>query len=173
MRTQAILLVRDTVVVLGLRPTEGEPCFIHSAAISTNHVLWSQEAQLAFWRRSCDLLVVHLDSYAQALLSNLQRFQELGDKSGAGIIRDSCINCLAHLAILCENLCQMDPTLRTELNTLCDSALERLSERAQDMRTGEYTRLDLLLGVCHLMTAGSTADNECSIDIFEKGVRGL
>lgn len=36
---------------------------------------------------------------------------------------------------------------RGELYTLCDSALERLSELTQDMRAEEYTRLDLLLGV--------------------------
>lgn len=151
MRTQAILLVRDTVVVLGLRPTEGENRFIHSAAPAVNHVLRSQEIQLDFWRRSCGHLVTHLDSYARTLLSNLQRFQGLGDKSGAWIIRGSCINCLAHLAVLCENLCQMEPAPRTELLSLCDSALERLSELTKNMHTEEYTRLDLLFGVCVIL----------------------
>ena len=91
--------------------------------------------------------MTYLDSYSQNLLFNLQRFQEFGDKSGAGIIRSSGIDCLAHLAVLCETLHQMDPAQR-EPDTLCESALERLSELTQDMRTEEYTRLDLMLGVC-------------------------
>jgi hypothetical protein len=87
-----------------------------------------------------------LDSHSQTLLFNLRRFQELGDKSGAGIIRSSCVNCLAHLAVLCDALGRIEPT-RTQLDALCDSSLERLSELARDTHTEEYTRLDLLLGV--------------------------
>ena len=82
------------------------------------------------------------------MLSNLQRFQGLGDISGAGIIRSCCINSLAHLAVLCETLRQMGPAPQTELDTLCDSILERLGELTESMRMEEYTRLDLLLGVC-------------------------
>lgn len=94
--------------------------------------------------------MVHLDDHSQTLLLNLQKFQELRDDSGAGIIRNSCVNCLAHLAILCDTLrvhYQMEPTQR-ELDTLCESALGMLSKLAQDMHGEEYTRLDLLLGVC-------------------------
>ena len=94
--------------------------------------------------------MAYLDSHSQTLLSNLQRFQELGDKSGAGIIRSSCIDCLAHLAVLCEALHQMESVQR-ELDILCESALERLSELTQSMRTEEYTRLDLMLGVCAIL----------------------
>ena len=148
MRTQAILLVRDTVVILNPRPTEGKHHLIHSTALAVNCIPRSKDAQFDIWKQSCDQLVLHLDSYAQTLLFNLQRFQELGDKSGAWIIRSCCVNCFAHLAVLCETLYHMNPTPRTELSTLCDSALERLSELAQDIRTEEYTRLDLLLGVC-------------------------
>ena len=104
------------------------------------------EVQLGIWMQSCDRLVFLLDNYSQTLLSNLQRFQELGDKSGAGIIRSSCINCLAHLAVLCETLVQIEAT-RTQLNTLCDLSLEQLCELTRDMRMEEFTRLDLLLGV--------------------------
>ena len=91
--------------------------------------------------------MTHLDSYSQTLLFNLQRFQEIGSKSSAGIIRGSCVNCFAHLAALCETLHRMEPA-RRGLDTLCDSALERLSELANDMHAEEYTRLDLLLRVC-------------------------
>jgi len=147
MRTQTILLVRDTVIVLNLRPTEGEQRFIRPTVLAVNCVLWSQEIQLDFWIRSCDHLVAQLDSYARNLLLNLRRFRELGDNGGAGIIRSCCVNGLAHLAVLCGTLRRMGPVPGTELDTLCDSALERLSGVTRDMRTEEYTRLDLLLGV--------------------------
>ena len=75
-----------------------------------------------------------LDDYSQTLLSNLQRFQELGDISGAGMIGASCINCLAHLAVLCETLGKIEPTSQMELDTLCDSTLERLGALARDTR---------------------------------------
>ena len=91
--------------------------------------------------------MTYLDNYSQTLLLNLQRFRELSDECGAGIIRSSCINSLAHLAVLCETLYQMEPAKR-ELDTLCELALKRLSGLTQDMRTEEYTRLDLVLGVC-------------------------
>jgi len=42
----------------------------------------------------------------------------------------------------------MGPAPQTELDTLCDSTLERLGELTESMRMEEYTRLDLLLGVC-------------------------
>jgi len=58
----------------------------------------------------------------------------------------SCVDCLAHLAVLCEALSQMEPA-QEQFDTLCDSALERLGELARDMRLEEYTRLDLFLGV--------------------------
>jgi len=119
-------------------------------ARTINYVPWLPEFQLGIWRQSCDQLASLLDNYSQALLLNLRKFQEFGDKSGAGIIRSSCVSCLAHLAVLCETLCQMEPA-QTELDILCDSALERLSKLAQDMRTEEYTRLDLLLGVCAIL----------------------
>ena len=77
------------------------------------------------------------------------------------IIRSSCIDCFAHLAAVCETLCQTGHA-HTELDALCESALERLSELAPDMRTEEYTRLDLLLGVCSILRQSNynTADGE-------------
>ena len=87
-----------------------------------------------------------LDNHSQTLLFNLQRFQELGDKNGAGTIRSSCVSCFAHLAVLCEVLGRVEPT-RTQLDTLCDLSLERLCELTRDTHMEEYTHLDLLLGV--------------------------
>ena len=107
----------------------------------------SAETKLGIWRRSCDQLVALLDEYSQSLLSNLQRFQELGDKSGAETIRGCCLNCLAHLAVLCEVLSDVEP-IQAGVDALCDSKLECLGKLAEDMRMEEYTRHDLLLGVC-------------------------
>ena len=56
------------------------------------------------------------------------------------MVRSSCVNCLAHLAVLSE-------ALGPESESLCDLTLERLSELTGEMGTEEYTRLDLLLGV--------------------------
>ena len=87
-----------------------------------------------------------LINYSQYLFSTFGKFRDLGDNSGSGVIRNCCINCYAHLAVLCENLWRTEPA-RDELLTLCDSALERLGELTQGMQTEEYSRLDLLLGV--------------------------
>ena len=115
-------------------------------ALTLSYVLWLLEVQLGMWRQSCNQLLVLLDHHSRTLLFNLRKFQELGDKGGAGVIRSSCVNCFAHLAALCVALDEVEPT-QTELYTLCDSTLERLGELVQDMCMEEYTRLDLLLGV--------------------------
>jgi len=67
------------------------------------------------------------------------------------MIRVSCVNCLAHLAVLYEALGKIEPAARVRLDPLCDSALERLSALARDVDIKEYTRLDLLLGVRSVM----------------------
>lgn len=124
--------------------------FLSSPALTVNCVPWLLGPRLGIWRQSCDQLVILLDDHSQTLLSNLRRFQELGDTSGAGMIETSCVICLAHLAVLCEALSEIDevePISRMRLDTFCDSALEQLGELGRDMYMEEYTRLDLLLGV--------------------------
>ena len=149
MRTQAILLVRDVVLLVSLRPTNGRyRSFVRPIAPAVYNCVWSSsETRLAIWGQSRDQLAALLDDYSQTLLSNLRRFQELGDTSGAGVIRASCVNCLAHLALLCNTPDEIDSTPHTRLGALCDSSLERLGALALDMRMEEYTSLDLLLGV--------------------------
>lgn len=88
-----------------------------------------------------------LDNYSQDLLANLRRFKELGDKGGAEMIRDCCVNCFAHLAVLCEVLCKVEPASHAGIDSLCDSSLERLGELARDTCMEEYSRHDLLLRV--------------------------
>ena len=62
------------------------------------------------------------------------------------MISSGCIACLAHLAILYEVICRMDP-VAGEMYILCDSALERLGMLTSELHLDEYTYLDLLLGV--------------------------
>ena len=104
-------------------------------------------ARMGIWRQLRDQLVTQLGDYSQDLLSNLLRFQGLGHKSGAEVIRGCCIDCFAHLAVLCESLREVEPASQVVGETLCDSSLEQLGELAQDMRKAEYTRHDLLLRV--------------------------
>ena len=117
---------------------------------------------------------MHLDSYSQTLLYNLRRFQELGDKRGAAMIGSSCVDCLAHLAVLCEALSKIEPAPQTGPDNLCDSTLERLGKLAGDMHMEEYTRLDLLLGVRTTYNGQTgTPTDERYAAILEKGTRSL
>ena len=110
-------------------------------------VAWLAEAQVGTWRQSCDQQVAILSDYSQTLLSNLRRFTELGDNSGAEMIRRCCVNCFAHLAVLCEAIGEVETVPHAQVDEICNSSLERLSELAQDLRMEEYTRHDLLLWV--------------------------
>lgn len=110
-------------------------------------VLRPLETQVDIWRQPCDRLVALLNDYSQDLVSNLRRFQDLGDKSGTEMIRSCCINSFAHLAILCGFLDNIERTPQTGLDALCDSSLERLGELAQDVHMEECTRHDVLLRV--------------------------
>lgn len=121
--------------------------FTTPMASSANRVPCLIGTQVSAWRQSCDQLVTLLNKYSQDLLSNLRRFEQLGDKRGAEMIRGCCINCFAHLVVLCEALANTESTPQTGMDDLCDSSLERLGELAQDMCTEEYTRHDVLLGV--------------------------
>jgi hypothetical protein len=105
------------------------------------------------WRQSCDELVALLDGYSDTLLLNLQRFIEIGDKSGAETIWSSCITCLAYLTTLCEFIGRTEPTASLAMNALCDSNLEKLGHLTEDMRLEDYTYLDLLLGVSTCKTS--------------------
>ena len=88
-----------------------------------------------------------LHGHSQITLSNLRRFEELGDEGGAGLIRGCCIICFAHLAVLCEALSTLEPAPQTGVDALCDSTLERLGELSGATRMEEYSHHDRLLGV--------------------------
>lgn len=91
-----------------------------------------------------------LHNYSWTLSRNLRRFEDLGDKSGAGAIRSCGIICYAHTIALCEAFGETGSTLPTETEVVCDWGLERLGELSQDMCIEECNRLDLLLGVCRV-----------------------
>lgn len=143
MRAQAILLVRDAVPLLNVASDDGE--YACTWNIATTQSPPAHESNR--WRRSCDRLIPLLDEYSNTLLRNLQRFIEIGDNTGAEIIWSSCIISLTHLTALCELVGRMDPTAGSEMNRICDCGLEKLGHLTEDVRSEEYTHLDLLLGV--------------------------
>lgn len=114
-----------------------------------------------------------LNDYSQDLLSNLGKFQELGDKTGSEMIRSCCLNCFAHLVVLCEALGKTEPGSQVGVDTSCDSGLERLGGLCQGMNTDEYTRHDLLLRVGGTFSNNNgyvkIADTECYLGIIGKG----
>jgi len=148
MRAQGILLVRDAILLLRALPTDGE-CHAPTPSISPDWNLTSlaPASKFGLWWQSCNRALASLEEFSQHLLSNLKRFREYGNKSGADMISSSCITCLAHLAILYEAVCRTDPTAE-ETYSLCDFALQRLGVLTSEFRLDEYTYLDLLLGVC-------------------------
>lgn len=99
------------------------------------------------WKQSCDQLIVLLEGCSEDLLHNLRAFIEIEDNSGAEIIWNSCITCLAYLAVLCEFVGRTEPTDGPAMNAICDSSLEKLGRLTEDIRSEEYTHFDLLLGV--------------------------
>ena len=111
----------------------------------TSHSI--SEHKSSQWKQSCDQLIALLDGYSDMLLHNLQGFIEVGDNDGATMIWSSCITCLAHLTALCELIGRTEPTANLAMSALCDSNLEKLGQLTDDMRSEEYTHLDLLLGV--------------------------
>ena len=72
---------------------------------------------------------------------------EIGDTHGAEIIQNSCVGCLAHLAVLCDLICRLEPNSKPRLDAICDWSLMQLSGLTQGMCFDEYTYLDLLLRV--------------------------
>lgn len=148
MRTQGILLIRDTILLLRALPADGESYTSFSSAFDSIRglTLRSPGVKLGFWRQSCDRIVAPLGFFAQKLLGNVKRFREHGGTSAADVISSSCIACLAHLAILYEVISRTDP-VAGEMYTFCDSALRRLGMLTSELCLEEYTHFDLLLGV--------------------------
>ena len=95
----------------------------------------------------CGELVTRLDEYSHILLRNIRKFLQIGDGQGAGIIQSNCVGCLAHLAALCELIGWLEPNSKPQMDTVCDSSLERLGHLTQEMSFDGYTYLDLLLRV--------------------------
>ena len=158
------MLVRDTVLLLSVPPTNGE-CYVPASAGSGRSLtLLAPGVELGPWRRSCNQIFASLEECSQSLLGNIKIFREHGDNSGADVISGICVACLAHLALLYEVICRIDPVARG-MYELCDSALQRLGMLTSELRFDEYTYLDLLLGVRLSLFYFSTVTNERGIGI--------
>ena len=94
-------------------------------------------------------MVIRLDEYSDTLLRDIRRFTEIEDDIGAEIIQNSCVGCLAHLAMLCDFVGRLEPNSKPQMDAICDSSLERLGRLTQEANFEEYTYLDLLLRVRH------------------------
>jgi len=127
MRTQGILFVKDMIMVMA-----------HCSGGGVDPAQWKQIS---------DELVTRIDEYSDSLLRNERMFREIGDILGTEIIQSSCVGCLAHLAVLCDLTGRLNPNSKPQMDTVCDSALERLGSLTQRVNLEEYTYLDLLLKV--------------------------
>ncbi|KAF9651175.1 hypothetical protein BDM02DRAFT_3259184 [Thelephora ganbajun] len=127
MRTQGILLVRDTTLFL--------------------RICVSGERVMDRWRETCSQLIQLLDEYSDVLLRNLRQFLKIGDDAGGSLIASACISCLAHLAALYHFAARTEPaaTASDPMDKLCDRTLLKLATLTQDARIKEYTYYDLLL----------------------------
>ena len=147
MRTQGILLVRDAILLLAVLPVDGESySSITSVGFVWGLTLPPPGVKLGLWRQSCEKSLASLEGFSQKLLGNVKTFRQYGSTSATDVIANSCIACLAHLAVLCEVVCRTEPVTEGIFG-LCDSALRRLGMLTYDLYLEEYTYLDLLLGV--------------------------
>jgi len=126
MRTQGILLVRDTIVLQDILATDG--------------------VEFGSWQKSCERMIELLEEFSRKLLDDIKTFRRHGDKNGADVVSGNCVACLAHLAVLCEVVSRNDPSAEAKMDNLCDSALQRLGTLTSELQFDEYTYLDLLVG---------------------------
>ena len=145
MRTQGILLVKDTILLLGALPANGKSYASTFSVDSIGGLTLLPDVELWLWRQSCDRILALLEGFSQKLSENIKRFREYGGTSAADVISSSCIACLAHLAILYEVACRTVP-VTGEMYDQCDSALRRVGMLTSELYLEEYTYLDLLLG---------------------------
>ena len=96
MRTQGILLVKDTILLLRALPADGESYTSTSVASIWGLTLLPPDAKLGLWRQLCDQISAPLEEFSQKLLENVKRFREHGCTGAADAISASCIACLAH-----------------------------------------------------------------------------
>lgn len=127
MRAQAILLVKDVILVMSFCSTDG-----------------TRPSQ---WKKACDEVVPRLREYSETLLRDIPQFMEIGDTYGMEIIQSSCACCLAHLALLCDFIGRLEPNSKPQMDVVCDWSLSRLGDLTRAINFDEYTYLDLLLKI--------------------------
>ena len=81
-------------------------------------------------------------------MENLQRFIELGDRSGVETIWTCCVTCLAHLTALSHLISQREPPLKRAMNDLCDLTLGKLADLSREVHIEVYSHFDVLTEVC-------------------------
>ena len=143
MRTQGILLVRDAIVAFCSADSWSSTS--SSTPVDTSYFVTGVKPDQ--WKQTCEELVARLDEYSDTLLRNTQTFLQVGDTQGTVIIQSSCIDCLAHLAVLCDLVSYLEPNSKPQMDAICDSPLERLGRLTQEMSFDGFTSFDLLLMV--------------------------
>ena len=73
----------------------------------------------------------------------------IGDSHAAEIIQSSCVDYLAHLAMLCDLFGQLEYNSKPQMDAICDPSLVRLGRLTQEVNFDEYSHLYVLLRVCH------------------------
>ena len=151
MRTQGILLVRDAIFVLSPPSADrktGLGVLLRIRADLHHLISSSDVGKAGGLRESRHQLVLAMDNFCNDLMKNLQRFIEVKDAGGAGMIWTCCITCLGHLAALCHFISQTELTLRGAMDNMCKLALDRLANLSYEAHIEEFTHFDVLTGVC-------------------------
>ena len=90
-------------------------------------------------------LVLTLDRFSNILIGNLQRFVEIGDRSGIETIWTCCVTCLGHLTALSHLLSQRVP--RNSMDDLCDLTSAKLGDLSREVHIEVYSHFDVLTEV--------------------------
>ena len=96
---------------------------------------------------SCPQLALTLDKFSNALMENLQRFVELGDRSGVETIWTCCVVCLGHLVALSHVTSLREQSSRGSMKDLCDLTPAKLAGLSRGVHVEFYSYLGVLTGV--------------------------
>ena len=145
MRTRGILLIRDTIFVLGVYPSESKFGVVRFE--QEYGLKFALAAMLKDWRALCSKMIGQLQAHTDALQRHLEWFTSIGDKESSDVIRSNCISCLAYLANLYFTIGPTDHSTAPAMGSCCDATLLAIGRLTEGMAMGEYSYFDLLLGV--------------------------
>jgi len=101
-------------------------------------------------------------------MENLQRSNEVGDRSGVETIWTCCVTCLPHLTALSHFISQREPALKRSMNNLCDLTLDKLGDLCREVHVDVYSYFDVLtevrivIGFLQTSNALTKSDNQIS-----------